>query len=130
MEYQVNEIVSGEVTGIQSYGAFVKLPNGEQGLIHISEISTFFVKSVSKFVQLGQTIKVKIIDVLHDKLLYRLSLKQVQPTPRQNVRQMKSPNAKKRFKVPLNQQDFTPLIKNLNGWIQDGLKKYGDVQDD
>ena len=62
--YNVGEIVSGEVTGIQSYGAFVKLPNGEQGLIHISEISTFFVKSVSNFVQLGQTIKVKIIEIL------------------------------------------------------------------
>lgn len=132
MEYNVGEIVSGEVTGIQSYGAFVKLPNGEQGLIHISEISTFFVKSVSNFVQLGQTIKVKIIEILEEKNLYRLSLKQVQPTPRQNVRQMKAPstNVKKRFKVPLNQQDFTPLINNLNGWIQDGLKKYGDVQDD
>ena len=130
MEYKIDEIVSGEVTGIQSYGAFVKLPNGEQGLIHISEISTFFVKSVSNFVQLGQVIKVKIIDILEDKKLYRLSLKQVQPTPRQNIRQMKSPNAKKRFKIPLNQQDFTPLINNLNRWIQDGLKKYGDVQDD
>ena len=75
MEYKIDEIVSGEVTGIQSYGAFVKLPNGEQGLIHISEISTFFVKSVSNFVQLGQIIKVKIIDILEEKNLYRLSLK-------------------------------------------------------
>ena len=83
-----------------------------------------------KNIQLGQIIKVKIIDILEEKQLYRLSLKQVQPTPRQNVRQMKSPNVKKRFKVPLYQQDFTPLVNNLNGWIQDGLKKYGDVDYD
>ena len=121
--YKVGDIVEGIVTGIQNYGAFVMLEDDIVGLIHISEVSSFFVKSVSNFVQLGQTIKVRIIDILEEKQLYRLSLKQVQPTPRQNVRQMKSPNVKKRFKVPLNQQDFTPLVNNLNGWIQDGLKK-------
>lgn len=126
MEYNIGDIVQGEVTGIQSYGAFMKLPNGEQGLIHISEISTYFVKSVSNFVQVGQSVKVKIIDILPDKKLYRLSLKQVAPTPRQNVRQLKSPSNKKRYKVPLDQQDFTPLEENLDKWIDEGLKKYGD----
>lgn len=128
MEHEIGEIVMGEVTGIQSYGAFIKLENGEQGLIHISEISSFFVKSVSNFVKVGQIIKVKIIDVLKDKNLYRLSLKQVEPTPRQNVRQVvsKTTNAKKRFKVPLEQQDFTPLINSLNGWIDEAKKKYGE----
>ncbi|MDD6302506.1 MAG: CvfD/Ygs/GSP13 family RNA-binding post-transcriptional regulator [Bacillales bacterium] len=125
MEYHVGDIVSGEVTGIQSYGAFIKLSNGEQGLIHISEISTYFVKNVSSFVQVGQIIKVKIIDILEDKQLYRLSLKQVTPTLRQNVRQMKSSNSKKRSKIPLDQQDYTPLKNNLAKWIEEGKTKYG-----
>ena len=132
MEYEIGELVTGEVTGIQSYGAFVKLSNGEQGLIHISEISSYFVKSVSNFVKLGQMIKVKIIDVLSDKKLYRLSLKQVEPTPRQNVRQVisKNMNMKKRFKVPPEQQDFTPLINSLNNWIDDAKEKYGGNKND
>lgn len=129
MEYQIGEIVSGEVTGIQSYGAFMKLSNGEQGLIHISEISTYFVKNVTNFVQVGQTIKVKIIDILPEKKLYRLSLKQVAPTPRQNVRQMKGPNAKKRFKVPQDQQDFSPLEEKLEKWIEEGATKYKEVSE-
>ena len=42
VKYSINEIVVGEVTGIQPYGAFVKLESGETGLIHISEISSLF----------------------------------------------------------------------------------------
>ena len=131
MNHEIGEIVVGEVTGIQSYGAFVRLENNEQGLIHISEISSYFVKSVSNFVKVGQTIKVKIIDILKDKNLYRLSLKQVESTPRQNVRPVVSkPNSKKKYKVPYEQQDFTPLINSLNGWIDEAKKKYGEKKDD
>ena len=43
MEFQVGDIMVGEVTGIQNYGAFIRFPNDETGLIHISEISSFFV---------------------------------------------------------------------------------------
>ncbi len=133
MEYSIGEIITGEVTGIQSYGAFIKLANGEQGLIHISEISSYFVKSVSNFVKIGQTVKVKIIDILEDKNLYRLSLKQAEPTPRQNVRQVVSRGNtpyKKRFRVPFEQQDFTPLVNSLNNWIDEAKKKYGEKKHD
>jgi general stress protein 13 len=126
MEYEIGEIVKGKVTGIQPYGAFVKLDNGEQGLIHISEISPYFVKDISSFVSIGQEIKIKIIDVLYEKNLYRFSLKQVEPSKRQNVRGLKSTNRKKRFKVPLDKQDFTPLKDHLDEWIQEELKKAGD----
>lgn len=132
MEHSIGEIITGEVSGIQSYGAFIKLPNGEQGLIHISEISSYFVKSVSNFVKIGQIVKIKIIDILEDKQLYRFSLKQAEPTPRQNVRQVvsRNPNYKKRFRVPYEQQDFTPLINCLNNWIDIAKEKYGEKKDD
>ena len=51
MNYKVDEIVLGTVSGIQPYGAFIKFDNNEQGLIHISEISSYFVKAVEKFVK-------------------------------------------------------------------------------
>ena len=72
----------------------------------------------------GQKIKVKIIDILEDKQLYRLSIKQVGTRSRQNVRQLKSPyNAKKRYKIPLDQQDFTPLQDKLEEWIEEETMK-------
>ena len=77
MEYKVGDIVLGTVNGIQPYGAFIKLDNNEQGLIHISELSSYFVKDVEQYVKLGQQIKIKVIEVLENKNLYRFSLKQV-----------------------------------------------------
>ena len=63
MEYKVGDIVLGTVNGIQPYGAFIKLDNNEQGLIHISELSSYFVKDVEQYVKLGQQIKIKVIEV-------------------------------------------------------------------
>ena len=77
MEFQVGDIIVGEVTGIQPYGAFIRFPNDETGLIHISEISSFFVKNITDYVHINQHVRVKIIDILEDRNLYRLSLKQV-----------------------------------------------------
>ena len=125
MNYKVDDIVLGTVSGIQPYGAFIKFDNNEQGLIHISEISSYFVKDVEKFVKLGQKIKVKVIEVLEEKNLYRLSLKQVETRMRQNIRTPKVSPRKKRVKVPLDQQDFTPLEENLDRWILEELKKIG-----
>lgn len=126
MKYKVNDIVLGEVTGIQPYGAFMKIDENEQGLIHISEISPYFVKNIHDYVKVGQKIKVKIIDILEEKDLYRLSLKQVETRVRQNIRPLKTPpnkKNKKRFKIPLDQQDFSPLQEALEGWIDDEITK-------
>ena len=88
MEFQIGDIMVGEVTGVQNYGAFIRFPNDETGLIHISEISSFFVRNVGDFVKIGQHVRVKIIDIVPEKKLYRLSLKQVAERRRQNVRKM------------------------------------------
>ena len=50
MNYKVDEIVQGTVSGIQPYGAFIKFDDNEQGLIHISEISSYFVKDIEKLI--------------------------------------------------------------------------------
>lgn len=130
MQYKQGDIVLGTVSGIQPYGAFIKLDNDEQGLIHISEISSYYVKNINQYVTLGQKIKIKIIEVLEDKNLYRFSLKQVETRYRQNVRNFKSINNKKRFKVPLSQQDFSPLEQNLGKWIKIELEKIGAETND
>ncbi len=127
MQYKIGDIVLGTVSGIQPYGAFIKLDNNEQGLIHISEISSYFVKNITQFVTIGQKIKIKVIEILEDKNLYRFSLKQVGTRYRQNVRNFKKiSNKKKRFKIPDDQQDFTPLEQNLDQWIKEELIKIGE----
>lgn len=63
MELEVGSIVEGKVTGITKFGAFVALPGGKSGLVHISEVASAFVSDIHDFVQMGQTVKVRVIGV-------------------------------------------------------------------
>ena len=59
MSLEVGAIVEGEVTGITNFGAFVQLPEGKVGLIHISEVSNVYVKDVHDFLKEHDKVKVK-----------------------------------------------------------------------
>ena len=74
--YASGEEVLGKVTGITSFGAFVKLPDGTEGLVHISEIAHTYVTSVEQFLKLGQDVVVKVLGK-NQKGKYDLSIKQV-----------------------------------------------------
>ena len=63
MALEVGSVLEGKVTGITKFGAFVSLPEGKSGLVHISEIANSFVSDVNQFVQLGQTVKVRVLSV-------------------------------------------------------------------
>lgn len=63
MALEVGSIVEGKVTGITKFGAFVSLPEGKSGLVHISEIANSFVSDVHEHVQLGQTVKVRVLSI-------------------------------------------------------------------
>lgn len=70
-------IVEGKVTGITSFGAFVELPNGQTGMVHISEVAPTFVREIRDFVSEGQTVKVKVLKI-GDNNKVSLSMKQVE----------------------------------------------------
>lgn len=74
--FQKGQEVDGEVSGITSFGAFIKLANGEEGLVHISEISNSYVTNISEFLKLQDTIKVKVLGK-NQKGKWDLSIKQV-----------------------------------------------------
>lgn len=78
----VGEIIEGKVTGITNFGAFVALPEGKNGLVHISEIANTYVSNVRDHVSEGQTVKVKIIGI-NDSGKINLSIKQVEAPPAQ-----------------------------------------------
>lgn len=82
MEFGVGSIVEGKVTGITKFGAFVSLPGGKSGLVHISEIAYSYVSEVSEFLQEGQEVKVKVIGI-DDANRINLSIKKAtEPPPR------------------------------------------------
>lgn len=60
---EVGAIVSGKVTGIAKFGAFVEIAPKKTGLVHISEISNDFVRNVADYFKEGQIVKVKILSI-------------------------------------------------------------------
>mgnify|MGYP001444308953 CR=1 FL=1 len=55
------DVIAGEVTNVTNFGAFVKLENGEEGLVHISEIANSYVKNIEEFVQAGNQVSVTVL---------------------------------------------------------------------
>lgn len=80
MQIEVGNILDGKVTGITNFGAFVELPEGKSGMVHISEISNTYVENVSDFLTVGQEIKVKVININENGKI-GLSIKKLAPAP-------------------------------------------------
>lgn len=78
-KYEIGDTVGGTITGIVDFGVFVKLEEGLEGLIHISEIDWGLVDDPRNFVKVGQSIKAKIIEIKEGKI--SLSLKQLKANP-------------------------------------------------
>jgi S1 RNA binding domain protein len=77
MSIEVGSIVEGIVTGITNFGAFVELPGGQTGLVHISEVADAYVKDVKDFLKDREKVSVKVITI--DKGKIGLSIKQAKP---------------------------------------------------
>lgn len=80
MSIEVGSKLEGKVTGITHFGAFVELPEGVTGLVHISEIADNYVKDVNEFLKVNDVVKVKVINVEKDGKI-GLSIKQAQDRP-------------------------------------------------
>ncbi len=78
-KYEIGDTVEGTVTGVVDFGVFIKLEEGLEGLVHISEIDWGLVDDPRNFVKIGTTIKAKIIEVKEGKI--SLSMKQLKPNP-------------------------------------------------
>lgn len=63
MALEVGTIVSGQVTGITNFGAFVELETGQTGLVHISEVADAYVKDINDYLKVSDRITVKVINV-------------------------------------------------------------------
>jgi small subunit ribosomal protein S1 len=78
------DVIEGQISNIVDFGAFVDL-DGMDGLIHISELSWSHVNHPSEILEVGQTVKVKVLDIDRDRQRISLGLKQTQSDPWQQV---------------------------------------------
>lgn len=111
-KYEVGEIVTCLVTGVEKYGVFVSLDNYYSGLIHISEVSTKFIKTPYGMFKIGDVIKAKIIEIDEKSHQVKLSLKNV------NYRNKKHP----KNKIVEIGTGFGILEDNLEKWIEQAKK--------
>lgn len=86
MALEVGAVVEGRVTGITKFGAFVALPEGKSGLVHISEVANAFVSDVHDHVQMGQTVKVRVLSISPEGKI-NLSIKRAQDNPAPQARE-------------------------------------------
>lgn len=100
------DLISCTIIGFQEYGVFVKYNNYE-GLVHISEVSDFFVKKLEDIFQINESILVLILDVDHYNKRLRLSYKQAHPH---------HPKILKEIKII---RGFTSLKNQLSTWIDE-----------
>ena len=81
MQSKVGEIYDGKVTGLTTFGAFVKMSNGETGMVHISEVATNYVKDIKEHLTEGQDVKVKVLTINESNKI-SLSIKQTIEQPK------------------------------------------------
>ncbi|MFH1826573.1 MAG: S1 RNA-binding domain-containing protein [bacterium] len=89
MAIEIGSEVEGKITGIAKFGAFVELPEGNKGLVHISQVSDTYVTDLSKHLNIGDTVKVKVLGAAKAGK-YDLSIKQVGKASWQPKRRVRS----------------------------------------
>jgi S1 RNA binding domain protein len=117
MQIEIGSIVEGKVKTITKYGAFVELPNGETGLVHISEIVEGYVKEVSEHLSVSQEVKVKVLSINEGKI--NLSIKKANV-----VKRTKPPE--QHFNKPMD-DNKTSFEDKLSKFLQDSNEKMKDI---
>ncbi|MEK3937547.1 S1 domain-containing post-transcriptional regulator GSP13 [Sporosarcina sp. FSL W7-1349] len=116
--YKAGEELTGTVTGIQPYGAFVALDEETQGLVHISEITYGFVKDIHDYLSVGQEVKVKVLDVDPEAKKVSLSIRALSEAP-VNARRDHRPRKSLQARVKEHDAEgFNSLKDKLKDWIE------------
>lgn len=123
MEFGVGSIVEGKVSGITKFGAFVTLPEGRSGLVHISEIAYSYVNDVHDHLSEGDQVKVKVIGI-DDAGRINLSIKKAtEPPPRPASR----PAPRQQFSG--RERGFSPAATKEPATFEDRLKQFMAASD-
>ncbi len=84
MPISVGKVVEGTVSGITKFGAFIQLPEGKSGLVHISEISDDYVEKVADYLKKDDKVKVKVLSISNENNNEKISLSIRKAKPKTN----------------------------------------------
>lgn len=114
--YKINDIVKCTITGFKEYGIFVKVDQEYDGLIHISEISSSFVRNVTDYGEIGEEIYALVIAVDESTKHLKLSIKNI------NYKATSGDSPIKETRT-----GFLPLKEHLDEWIQEKVEYYKNL---
>lgn len=121
MELAVGNIVTGKVTTITKFGAFIALPEGKSGLVHISEVAPTFVSDVHDFLSEGQEVSVKVLAITPEGKI-NLSVKQAMPRPQR-------PSCREAPARRVPQQPAAAPAEPAEQTFEDKLKQFMSLSD-
>ncbi|WP_070121555.1 S1 domain-containing RNA-binding protein [Bacillus marinisedimentorum] len=117
MSIEVGSKLQGKVTGITNFGAFVELPGGSTGLVHISEVADNYVKDINDHLKVGETVEVKVINVEKDGKI-GLSIKRAKaPEKRESSRRPQRPR-----------QNFESFEQKMNRFLKDSEDRLSSLK--
>jgi small subunit ribosomal protein S1 len=119
-KYPVGSMAKGTVVNVMSYGAFVKLEDGIEGLVHISEMSwTKRISHPSELVHIDEQVDVMVLDINQDKQEISLGMKQTQSNPWDKVADRYPPGAlvKGRVRNLTNYGAFVEIEEGIDGLL-------------
>ncbi|MFS0646641.1 S1 domain-containing post-transcriptional regulator GSP13 [Siminovitchia sp. 179-K 8D1 HS] len=117
-QYKQGDILTGKVTGIQPYGAFVALDDDTQGLVHISEIKHGFVRDIHDVLNIGEEVKVKVLQIDEEKGKVSLSIRALE---KEEAPEKQTKSRRREGSVQLEQaggDGFNTLKAKLKEWIE------------
>ena len=121
---EIGSVLTGKVTGVQPYGAFVALDENTQGLVHISEVTHGFVKDINEFIKVGDEVNVKVLSVDEESGKIGLSIRATQEAPAPEAK-VKKPRKRQAAAVKLDDdsQGFNTLKDKLQEWIEQSQRE-------
>ncbi|WP_342388072.1 S1 domain-containing RNA-binding protein [Salinicoccus bachuensis] len=113
MSVEVGSKVKGKVTGIKNFGAFVQLPGGKTGLVHISEVADQYVEDINEHLSVGEEVEVKVLSVGDDG---KISL---------SIKKAKDPKPKPKPRKDPSPEDFE---KKLSSFLKDSEDRMSTIK--
>ena len=128
MAVEIGAILEGKITGITNFGAFVELPDKTTGMVHISEVSSSFIKDIHEKLSEGDVVKVKVIDI-NEKGKVALSIKKAQPEqPEESKPKRPAGDRPKRGQPPVWTGTQRSEPENMS--FEDMMAKFKSVSDE
>ena len=125
MQFEIGTIVDGKVVSVKKFGAFVELPDGTSGMVHISEVSNQYIEDIETHLQTGQEVKVKILSVNPEGKI-ALSIKKALPEGTAMPKREHKPKTwQPRATVPQSEMTFEEMMGKFK---QHSEEKMSDIK--